>query len=122
MEMEQQFARAEMKHMRVSSSKVRRYLNAIKGMKYAEAVATLKFMPSPTAEELHKVLVSAGANAEENHNMTKDELYVFEATADQGPTMKRFRPRAMGRGMKIRKRTSHVTIILSNAPRSARKK
>jgi len=114
--MEQQFARAEMKYLRVSASKARRYLEAIKGKEYGEAAAMLKFMPSPTAEAVLKLLESAGANAEENHNMIKDHLYVYEATADQGPTLKRFRPRAMGRGMRIRKRTSHITIILSNTP------
>ncbi len=69
-------------------------MNLIKGKKYSEAVAILKFMPSPTAALVQKVLVSAGANAEENHNMVRDYLYVFEAIADQGPTMKRIRPRA----------------------------
>lgn len=111
-----------MKYLRVSASKARRYLEAIKGKRFAEAVATLKFMPSSTAEQIQKLLESAGANAEENHNMLREDLFVYEATADQGPTLKRMRARAMGRGMKIRKRTSHITIILSTTPRAAGKK
>ena len=115
--MEAQYARAEAKYVRVSPRKVRRYIDLIKGKPYSEAVATLKFMPSPTAAIVRKVLESAGANAEENHNMARDYLYVAEATSDQGPTLKRWRARAMGRGARINKRTSHITIVLSEKQR-----
>ncbi|HOX28587.1 MAG TPA: 50S ribosomal protein L22 [bacterium] len=110
---EKQLVTAEARYVRISSSKVRRYLNLIKGKKFSEAVAILKFMPSPTAEVIGKVLESAGANAEENHNLLRDYLKVEDAVADQGPTLKRWRARAMGRGVRIRKRTSHITIVLT---------
>jgi large subunit ribosomal protein L22 len=114
--MEQTFAKAELRHCGVSSSKVRRYIRLIKGKKFNDAVAILKFMPSPTAQIVRKVLESAGANAEENHNMTKDNLVVADGIANQGPTMKRMAARAMGRGVRIRKRTSHVSIIVTEKP------
>jgi large subunit ribosomal protein L22 len=114
--MEKKIAKAQARHCRVSSSKARRYINLIKGKPYGEAMAILKFMPSPTAELVRKVLESAGANAEENHNMAKDSLYVMEGLADQGVTMKRMQARAMGRGVRVRNRTSHITIMLSEKP------
>ncbi len=114
--MAEKIAKAQIKHARVPSSKARRYINLIKGKPYNEAVAILKFMPSPTAKLVQKVLESAGANAEENHDMVKDSLYVKDGLADQGVTMKRMMARAMGRGMRIRKRMSHITIILSEKP------
>ncbi len=106
-------SRATAKYIRVSSSKIRRYANAIKGKKYTEACAILDFMPSPNAELLKKVLVSAGANAEENLSLTKENLIVKNAIANEGPTLKRMRPGPMGRGMRIRKRTSHITVVLA---------
>ncbi len=115
--MEQQYAKAVSRYVRVSPSKVRRYMDLIKGKSYPEAVATLKFMPSSNAEAVRKVLESAGANAEENHNMVKDSLFVYEAVADQAPTMKRIKARARGRANRIRKRTSHLTVVLSEKPR-----
>jgi len=114
--MEQTYAKAEIRHCGISSSKVRRYINLIKGKQYSEAVAILKFMSSPTAQLVWKVLESAGANAEENHNMSKDNLIVLDGIANQGPTMKRMAARAMGRGVRIRKRTSHVSIIVTEKP------
>jgi large subunit ribosomal protein L22 len=88
-------------------------MRLIKGKPFSEAMAILEFKSSPTADKVRKVLQSAGANAEENHNMVKDALYVHSAVADDGPILKRFRPRAMGRAYRIRKRTSHLTIVLS---------
>lgn len=117
--MEQQFARAEVKHARVSARKAGRYAAAIKGMKYQQAYSTLEFMTSPTAKTVQKVLASAGANAEENHDMTRDQLYVYEAVANQGPTFRRFRPAMRGMATRIRKRTSHIIIVLSDKPRKS---
>ncbi len=114
--MEQKHARAEHRYARVSASKARRYIRAIKGKEYHDAVALLKFMPSPTAKLVKKVLESAGANAEENHNMLRDNLIVSEGVAGEGPTMKRMAARAMGRGVRIRKRSCHIAITLTEKP------
>jgi len=73
----------------------------------------LEFQPSPVAKVIRKLLASAGANAEENFNMTNSSTIVKKACVDQGPTLKRWRPRAMGRATRIRKRTSHITIVLA---------
>ena len=107
-------AKAKAKYVRVSPSKVRRHLNLIKGKPFQDAVNILEFQPSPTAAKVLKVLNSAGANAEENHNMAKDDLFVLQAIADDGPTIKRFRPRALGRAYRINKRTSHITVELTD--------
>ena len=94
--------RAVAKYVRISSRKV----------KVSEARAILLNTPKAASEPVIKVLDSAVANAENNLDMVKDSLYVAEAYADQGPTLRRFRPRAQGRATRIRKRTSHITIIL----------
>jgi len=107
-------AKAKARFVRVSPSKARRYLGLIKGKPFHQAVATLEFKPSPTASKILKVLNSAGANAEENHNMARDDLYVSQAIADDGPIIKRWRPRALGRAYRINKRTSHISIELSD--------
>lgn len=104
---------ARARHVRVAPSKLRRYANLVKGKKYEQAMAELELMPSPTAEVVRKVLKSAGANAEENCNMTKEGTFVKTVYVDQGPTLKRWLPRAMGRATRIRKRTSHLTIELA---------
>lgn len=107
-------AKATARYLRVPANKARRYMNLVKGKQYPEAMSILEFQPSPTAAKVRKVLASAGANAEENHNMVRDMLYVKNAIADEGPMLKRIRARAMGRAMRIRKRTCHVTIVLSD--------
>jgi large subunit ribosomal protein L22 len=104
---------AKARYVRISPSKLRRYANLVKGKKYDLAVAELGLMPSPTAALVRKVLVSAGANAEENCDMVKEQTYVKTITVDQGPTLKRWLPRAMGRATRIRKRTSHLFIELA---------
>ena len=76
----------------------------------------MKFMSSPTAQIVRKVLESAGANAEENHGMTRDNLIVADGVANQGPTMKRMAARAMGRGVRIRKRSCHLTMFVAEKP------
>lgn len=107
-------AKATAKYLRVPANKARRYMNLVKGKPFSQAISILEFQPSPTSAKLMKVLASAGANAEENHNMTKDVLYVKEAIADEGPMLKRIRARAMGRAYRVRKRSCHVTFVLSD--------
>jgi len=105
-------ARAIAKHIRVSPSKVQQVATLIRGRTAEEAESILAFSEKGAARPLGKVLKSAMANAERNHNLKRDNLYVSEAFANQGPTLKRFRPRAMGRASRIRKRTSHITVVL----------
>ena len=104
--------RAIAKNLGVSPSKVRTVLNLIRGKDYAMAVAILKNMPNVGAEYSVKVLESAGANAENNLGMNKANLYVAECYADGAATLKRFQPVSKGRAHSIKKRTSHITIIL----------
>ncbi|MGB9680034.1 MAG: 50S ribosomal protein L22 [Thermoanaerobacteraceae bacterium] len=105
-------ARAIAKHIRISPRKVRIVLDTIRGKNVDEALAILKFTPNRSAVAISKVLKSAVANAENNHNMNRDSLYVSKAVADQGPTLKRLLPRAMGRSNIIKKKTSHITIVV----------
>ena len=104
--------RAIAKNLGVSPSKVRIVLNLIRGKDYAMALAILKNMPNVGAEYAVKVLESAGANAENNLGMNKANLYVAECYADGAATLKRFQPVSKGRAHSIKKRTSHITIIL----------
>lgn len=104
--------RAVAKNVGVSPSKVRIVLSHIRGLDYTVAVATLKNMPNVGAEESVKVLESAGANAENNLGMNKANLYVAEAYADGAATLKRYQPVSKGRAHSIKKRTSHITIVL----------
>ena len=104
--------RAIAKNLGVSPSKVRTVLNLIRGKDYTVAVAMLKNMPNVGAEYSVKVLESAGANAENNLGMNKANLYVAECYADGAATLKRFQPVSKGRAHSIKKRTSHITIIL----------
>ena len=104
--------RAIAKNLGVSPSKVRVVLNIIRGKDYNEAVAILKNMPNVGAEYSVKVLDSAGANAENNLGMNKANLYVAECYADGAATLKRYQPVSKGRAHSIKKRTSHITIIL----------
>lgn len=105
-------AHAIAKYVRISPSKVRIVLNVIRGEKYENAVAILKNMPNSGAEYVLKVLESAGANAENNLGLNKADLIVSECKVDGGPTLKRFQPVSKGRAHSIKKRTSHITIIL----------
>lgn len=104
--------RAVAKNVGVSPSKVRIVLNLIRGKDYMMADAILRNMPNVGAEEAVKVLESAGANAENNLGMNKANLYVAEAYADGAATLKRFQPVSKGRAHSIKKRTSHITIVL----------
>lgn len=100
------------RYVRISSRKVKVVIDLIRGKSVAEAKAILAFTPKAASEPVLKVLNSAVANAENNLDMSADQLFVAEVFANQGPTLKRFRPRAQGRASRIRKRTSHITVIL----------
>ncbi len=100
------------KYIRISPSKVHVVLDLIRGANYKDAVAILQTTSKAAAEPVLKCLNSAAANAEVNLGMNKDTLYVAECFADQGPTLKRMQPVSRGRGYRILKRTSHITVIL----------
>jgi large subunit ribosomal protein L22 len=100
------------RYIRISPDKVRIVLNIIRGRGLNEAVAILENTPKAASEILLKVVNSAAANAENNLNMSRNDLYVAECFADQGPILKRIMPRAKGRAYRINKRTSHITVIL----------
>lgn len=104
--------RAVLKYVRISPQKVRKLVDAVKGKPVEAALDTLKFMPLKAAGIVEKVVRSAVANADQNPDIDVDTLIVRNIIADQGPTLKRFRARARGRGTRILKRTSHITVIL----------
>jgi ribosomal protein L22 len=105
--------RAQAKYVRSSARKARLVCEHIRGKGVDEARAILRYTPRAVARDWSKLLESAVANAEHNHELVGDDLRVTEAYADEGPTLKRYRPRAMGRATRIRKRTSHLTIKLT---------
>src|SRR5260370_26995204 len=110
-------ARAVAKHVRISATKARRVVNLVRGLPAKQALTVLQFAPQAASEPVYKVLASAIANAENNERLDPDSLLVAEAFVDEGPTLKRFRPRAQGRAYRIRKRTCHITIeVESVAP------
>ncbi|RLB42709.1 MAG: 50S ribosomal protein L22 [Deltaproteobacteria bacterium] len=104
--------RAIARYVRVSPRKARLVMNEIRGKRVEEALNMLTFAPQKAAGIIKKVVQSAVANAEQNANVDIDRLYIKRIYADEGPTLKRFRPRALGRATRIRKRTSHLTVIL----------
>jgi ribosomal protein L22 len=105
--------RAQAKYVRSSARKARLVCDHIRGKSVEEARAILALTPRAIARDWSKLLESAVANAEHNHELVGEDLYVKAVHADEGPTIKRFRPRAMGRATRIRKRTSHLTILLT---------
>lgn len=105
-------AKAIAKYVRMSSSKLKPVTDLVRGKELNEALTILKFMPGKGAELVEKVVMSAAANAENNHDMNPDNLYVAEVYANQGPTMNRFRAGAQGRAGMILKRTSHIGVTL----------
>jgi ribosomal protein L22 len=114
--------RAHARYVRTSARKARMVCGHLRGKSIQEARAILAFTPRDVARDWSKLLESAVANAENNHELLEDDLIVREAYADEGPTIKRFRPRAMGRATPIRKRTSHLTITLTpGSPRTTNK-
>ena len=104
--------RAVSKYIRMSPSKIRRVLRQIQGKTYSEALLLLEFMPYASCVPIIKVLRSATANARNNFGLDEKKLVIKSAFADEGPTMKRFRPRAQGRAYRILKATSHITIVM----------
>src|SRR5438477_1574020 len=107
-------ARAIARHVRVSPMKARRVVNLVRGLPAREALTVLQFAPQAASEPVYKVLASAIANAENNERLDGDSLLVAEAYVDEGPTLKRFRPRAQGRAYRIRKRTCHITVVVES--------
>lgn len=105
-------ARAIAKYVRISPRKLKPITDMVRGMNADEALAVLEFTPRTGAKVLAKVIKSAKANAENNHDMDTDKLYVAAVNANQGPTMKRWRAGSMGRGMRILKRSSHIDVVL----------
>ena len=112
-------SRAQAKHVRVTPMKARRLVDVIRGMQAEEALAVLKFAPQSASEPVYKVVASAVANARHlaerySRRLDVEDLVIAEAYVDEGPTLKRFRPRAQGRAYRIRKRTSHITVVVSS--------
>ncbi|MFB4305705.1 50S ribosomal protein L22 [Actinomadura sp. GTD37] len=107
-------ARAQARYVRVTPRKARRVVDLIRGLPAAEAQAVLRFAPQAASEPVGKVLASAIANAEHNFKLDTDGLVVSRAWVDEGPTLKRFRPRAQGRAYRINKRTSHITVVVES--------
>jgi large subunit ribosomal protein L22 len=107
-------ARAIARHVRISPNKARRVVNLVRGLPAKEALTVLQFAPQAASEQVYKVLASAVANAENNERLDPDALLVSEAFVDEGPTLKRFRPRAQGRAYRIRKRTCHITVAVES--------
>lgn len=105
-------ARAVARYVRVAPRKARLVVDLIRGKKIDDARAILKFSPRAAAEIVEKVLNSAVANAERNLHIKSEDLIVGSTFVDEGPTLKRIRPRAMGRAFRINKRTSHITVIV----------
>ena len=115
-------ARAIARHVRISPTKARRVVNLVRGLPAQEALTVLQFAPQAASEQVYKVLASAIANAENNERLDPDALLVSEAFVDEGPTLKRFQPRAQGRAYRIRKRTCHITVVVEAvAPAAPRK-
>lgn len=100
------------RYIRISSRKVKIVIDLIRGKSVKEALGILEYTPKAASEPVIKLLNSAIANAENNLNLNRDELFVAEVYANQGPTLQRYRPRARGSASRIRKRTSHITIVL----------
>ncbi|NLO89569.1 MAG: 50S ribosomal protein L22 [Clostridia bacterium] len=105
-------ARAVGRYIRISPYKVRQVVDLIRGKDVDEALAILKFTPKRASLVVEKVLRSAIANAEHNYDMDRDNLYISKIFVDQGPVLKRYKPRAFGRADLIRRRTSHITVVV----------
>lgn len=108
--------KAQARFIRMSPYKVRRVLDQIRGKSYSEALILLEFMPYASCEPIRKALRSAAANAEHNNGMDRRELIISQAYADEGPVLRRFRPRAQGRAYAIKRRTCHITIVVKPSP------
>jgi len=109
-------ALAQARYVRMTPRKCRRVVDLVRGLPVREALDLLRFAPQTASEPVGKVLASAVANAEQNRRLDPRGLVVSQAYVDEGPTLKRFRPRAQGRAYRIRKRTSHITVVVSAVP------
>lgn len=109
-------ARASARYVSVTPMKARRVVDLVRGLPVDEALTILRFAPQAAAADVYKVVASAIANATHNEQLARDGLVVSEAYVDEGPTAKRFRPRAQGRAYRIRKRTSHITVVVESRP------
>jgi large subunit ribosomal protein L22 len=112
-------ARAQAKYVRMTPMKVRRVVDLVRGRSVEDALQILRFAPQAASEPVAKVIASAAANAENNAGLDRESLLISKAFVDEGPTAKRFQPRAQGRAFRIRKRSSHITIeVVSVAPQN----
>ena len=107
-------ALATARYVRMTPMKTRRVVDLVRGLPVQQALDILKFDVHAASDPVYKVLASAIANAEHNQQLSARDLYVSQAYVDEGPTLKRFRPRAQGRAYRIRKRTSHITIVVQS--------
>ncbi len=105
--------KASARYVRIAPRKVRLVADQVRGLHIEKARALLQFSPRSAAQDIHKLINSAAANAENNHDLIGDEMKVASITVDEGPTLRRFRPRAMGRATPINKRTSHIRVALT---------
>ncbi len=105
--------RASSRYVRVAPRKARLIADQVRGMHIEQARALLEFSPRGAAEDIRKLIESAAANAENNHDLIADEMLISEITVDEGPTLRRYRPRALGRASRINKRTCHIAVALS---------
>ena len=104
------------RQVRISATKSRRVVDLVRGMDVTDALDTLKFAPQAASDPVYKVVASAAANAEQTHNLRRDDLFISAAFVDEGVTMRRIRPRAKGSASRILKRSSHITVVVE--PRS----
>jgi large subunit ribosomal protein L22 len=109
-------ALAQARYVRMTPMKCRRVVDLVRGLPVQEALDILRFAPQAASEPVGKVIASAVANAENNKDLDRRSLVVAQAYVDEGPTLKRFRPRAQGRAYRIRKRTSHITVVVQAEP------
>ena len=109
-------ALAQARYVRMTPMKCRRVIDLVRGMDVQPALDQLRFQPQAASEPIAKVIASAAANAQHNKQLDPSRLYISQAYVDEGPTLKRFRPRAQGRAYRIRKRTSHITVVVSVRP------
>ena len=119
-------AKAKARFLRVTPMKARRVVDLVRGQQATEALAVLKFAEQSASEPVYKLIASGVANArvladKNGEAFNEDDLYISEIYVDEGPTMKRFRPRAQGRAFRINKRTSHITVVLSDEQGASRK-
>ena len=112
-EQEKPIVRASARYLRTSPRKVRLVADQVRGLPIEDARALLRFSPKGAAREVARLIDSAAANAENNHELVADEMRIIEIYVDAGPTLRRWRPRARGRATKIDRRTSHLSIALS---------